>query len=180
MCWGASQAYASDVRAPAAGRQFCAEQLRTALTDRPGRDDLIDDAVLVVSELLTNSLRAQSRVARLSLALHRDLLRIVVDDDAPGQPRVRTAASIETTGRGMAIVASLASAWSVERLIPGKQVWAELDVPPELTVDLPSCHRPTRFQLGVQANPPGIGKHSRPGPDADTSETPTVQAPAGE
>ncbi len=153
MCWGASRAYESNDRAPAAGRQFCIEQLHAALTDLPGRDQLVDDATLIVSELLTNSVRARSRVARLSLALHRDVLRVIVDDDAPGQPRVRAVESAETTGRGMAIVASIATAWSVERLIPGKQVWAELDVAPALTADLPSCHRPTRFELDIQPNP---------------------------
>ncbi len=146
MCWGVSRVYLGDDHAPAAGRAFCAEQLSAALTDRPGRGDLIDDANVVVSELLTNSIRARSRVARLSLALHRDVLRVIVDDDGPGQPRMRTAENAETDGRGLAIVASIARAWSVNRLIPGKQVWAELDVSPELTVDLPSCHRPTRFE----------------------------------
>lgn len=180
MCWGASEVYVSADRAPAAGRQFCVEQLRAALTDGPGRDALIYDATVIVSELLTNSIRAQSRVMRLSMALHRDVLRVIVDDDAPGQPRVRTAEHADTTGRGMAIVASIASAWSVERLIPGKQVWAELDVPPELTVDLPSCHRPTRFQLGVQAEPVRLERGTRSGPDVDTSHTPTAPAPPGE
>jgi anti-sigma regulatory factor (Ser/Thr protein kinase) len=182
MCWGASQVYVSDARAPAVGRQFCVEQLRAALTDGPGRDDLIYDATVVVSELLTNSIRAHSRVARLSLALHRDVLRVIVDDDAPGQPRVRAAESAETSGRGMAIVASLASAWSVERLISGKQVWAELEVPTELTADLPSCHRPTRFRLGVQTNPMPLGRRPRTGSgsDAEVSGSPTLPAPPAE
>ncbi len=126
------------------------------LTDGPGRDDLVHDVALVVSELMTNSVRARSRLVRLSLALHRDVVRIVVDDDAPGEPKVRNAEDAEPSGRGMAIVASLATAWSVERLIPGKQVWAELAVPVELTADLPSCHRPVRFHLDTPADPPHL------------------------
>ena len=90
---------------------------------------------------------------RLSLSLHRDLLRLTVDDDAPGVPARRVPLDNERTGRGMAIVASLASGWGVEPRIPGKQVWVDLDVPAELTVDLPSCHWPTRFQLEL---PPDV------------------------
>jgi anti-sigma regulatory factor (Ser/Thr protein kinase) len=153
MCWSASQVYVCDARAPSAGRRFCVEQLGAALSEGRGREDLIYDAALVVSELLTNSIRAQSGITRLSLAVHRDLMRIIVDDDAPGLPRIRATRNADTTGRGMAIVASIASNWSVERLIPGKQVWAELDVPPELTIDLPSCHRPIRFRPSIDMNP---------------------------
>jgi anti-sigma regulatory factor (Ser/Thr protein kinase) len=153
MCWSAGQVYINNERAPGLGRQFCTEQLNAALTHGPGRDDLVHDAALIVSELLTNALRARSRVTRLSLAVHRDRVRVMVDDDAPGQPKVRAPSPRESSGRGMLIVESIASSWSVEGLIPGKQVWAELDLPPELTVDLPSCHRPTRFTPIAPVNP---------------------------
>jgi anti-sigma regulatory factor (Ser/Thr protein kinase) len=175
MCWGASEVYLCDARAPAAGRQFCIQQLSAALTEAPGRDDLVYDATVVVSELLTNSIRAGGSVARLSLALHRDLLRVTVDDDATGLPRIRAAESAATSGRGMAIVASLASKWSVERLIPGKQVWAELDLPPELTADLPSCHRPMRFHPSVDTNSVELGMPLAA--DAGTSESPASLPP---
>jgi anti-sigma regulatory factor (Ser/Thr protein kinase) len=154
MCWGVSRTYAAHERVAALGRRFCDDQLRAALVSTPRRDELLSDAMLVVSELLTNSMRAGSHVIRLSLALHRDVLRVVVDDDGAGQPRIRAAEDVETSGRGMLIVASLARAWAVETLIPGKQVWAELAVPEELTVDLPSCHRPVRFDPSVPANVP--------------------------
>ena len=176
MCWSASQVYVGDDHAPGIGRSFCIAQLRAALADGPGRDDLIYDTALVASELLTNSVRAGSRVTRFSLAVHRDHLRVVVDDDAPGQPRARTPESDETTGRGIAIVTSIASHWSVEPLIPGKRVWAELDVPPDLTADLPSCHRPTRFELNVTVRPEVLPP--RLGSEAGTAEPRTLTPPA--
>jgi anti-sigma regulatory factor (Ser/Thr protein kinase) len=149
MCWGTSKSFSGDRLPPAHGRQFCVEQLRAVLADRPGRDELLFDLSVVVSELLTNSLRAGAHVTRLSLSLHRDTLRVMVDDDAPGTPTMRTAEVRDANGRGMAIVAALSSAWAIETLIPGKQVWADLDVDPELTSDLPSCNRPIRFHVDV-------------------------------
>ena len=147
MCWGTSRTFSGDRLPPAHGRQFCVEQLRAVLADLPGRDELIYDASVVVSELLTNSVRAGAHVTRLSLSLHRDTLRVMVDDDAPGAPTMRAAEDRDANGRGMAIVAALSSGWAIEALIPGKQVWAELDVDPGLTADLPSCNRPIRFRV---------------------------------
>lgn len=182
MCWGTSALFSGDRLSPASGRSFCAEQLRAALTDAPGREELIFDATVIVSELLTNSVRAGSRVTRLSLSLHREVLRLMVDDDAPGRPALRTSEENDVTGRGMAIVAALAAAWSIEPRIPGKQVWADLDVDPDLTIDLPSCNRPTRFELEV---PPGkIDEISSltpinlsPTPDASTATTVGLDQP---
>ena len=71
MCWRASETFAGDRLVPAYGRRFCVEQLRAVLADLPGRDDLIFDASVVVSEPLTNSLRAGSHVTRLSLSLQQ-------------------------------------------------------------------------------------------------------------
>jgi hypothetical protein len=141
--------FSGDQLPPALGRKFCGEQLDAVLADLPGRDDVIFDANVVVSELLTNSVRAGSQTTRLSLSLHRDVLRVLVDDAAPGRPEVRRAEDDEATGRGMAIVIALSIAWSIEALIPGKQVWADLPVDPNLTADLPSCNRPIRFRVQV-------------------------------
>jgi hypothetical protein len=149
MCWGASTTFSGDQLLPGLGRRFGAQQLAAALSDVPGRDDLIDDAIIVVSELLTNSVRAGSKLARLSLSLHRDVLRVLVDDVAPGKPIPRHPDDDEAAGRGLAIVAALSSAWSTEVLIPGKQVWAELELDPALTADLPSCNRPIRVPAKV-------------------------------
>src|SRR6476469_2958830 len=106
MCWGASTTFSSDQSPPTLGRQFSSEQLSDALADVPGRGDLISDAKIVVSELLTNAVRAGSSVTRLSLSLHRDLLRILVDDVAPGRPKMRRPEDDDADGRGLAIVAA--------------------------------------------------------------------------
>jgi anti-sigma regulatory factor (Ser/Thr protein kinase) len=89
-----------------------------------------DDAALVVSEMVGNSIRAgygESLLLRLSWTPRR--LRIEVHDDAPGQPRVVQAEPEAETGRGMWIVNQLAVRWGVIRKQPGKVVWAEIALP---------------------------------------------------
>ena len=89
-----------------------------------------DDAALVVSEMVGNSVRAgcgESFLLRLDWTPRR--LRIEVHDDAPGQPRVLQAEPEAETGRGMWIVNQLAVRWGVMRKQPGKIVWAEIALP---------------------------------------------------
>ena len=90
-------------------------------------------------------------------------------------PKVRAPLDGEATGRGIAIVASLASAWGIEPGIPGKQVWADLDVSADLPVDLPSCHRPTRFELELPADTVGEIRGAHPaGSKATIGEPPPI------
>jgi anti-sigma regulatory factor (Ser/Thr protein kinase) len=154
MCWSAAHDYRPTLAVPAAGRRFTREHLQQVLTDAPPREDVIADAELVVSELLTNAVRAGCRVARLSVVVHRDLVRISVADDAPGVPHHRSRVDVADRtpgGWGLWILDEIAEEWAVETLIPGKEVWAELAVPVELTLDMPSCHRPVRFDTSVLA-----------------------------
>ncbi len=89
-----------------------------------------DDAALIVSELVGNSVRAgcgESLLLRLDWTPRR--LRIEVHDDAPGQPRVLHAEQGAEGGRGMWIVSQLAVRWGVTSRRPGKIVWAEIALP---------------------------------------------------
>lgn len=89
-----------------------------------------EDAALVVSELVGNSVRAgcgESFLLRLDWTPRR--LRIEVHDDAPGQPQLVHAEPIAETGRGMWIVSQLAVRWGVTAKRPGKVVWAEIALP---------------------------------------------------
>jgi hypothetical protein len=56
-----------------------------------------------------------------------DHIRCVVLDDSPAIPRRRHYASDAVTGRGIALVETLATRWGSERDGPGKRVWFELD-----------------------------------------------------
>lgn len=89
-------------------------------------------AALVVSELSTNAvLHARTDFeVRLVVDLDRSIVRVEVADASPVAPMVRRFSAEATSGRGLALVESLASSWGVD-LVPGgrgKTVWAELDL----------------------------------------------------
>lgn len=86
----------------------------------------VEDAVLVVDELISNAHRHGSapRACRLTLTNHGRCLLIEVDDASPNQPRMRTPDL--TGGRGMILIDRLASAWGAHSHPDHKTVWAEL------------------------------------------------------
>jgi anti-sigma regulatory factor (Ser/Thr protein kinase) len=133
MCWDVAAEYPCDALSPGRARRFCAEQISAILGDGGARDTVIEDATIIVSELVTNSVNAGCRVVRVGLTIHRDRLQLCVYDDAPGRPRVERPGPQDVHGRGLAITAALADDWGVERAANGKQVWAELQFPALLT-----------------------------------------------
>jgi two-component sensor histidine kinase len=98
--------------------------VRDLLTGHTGV--VVDDAVLVADELVTNAHRHgwAPRVCRLTLVNHGRRLRIEVDDVSPREPRIRT--PDDTGGRGLILVDRLASRWGFDRHGDRKTVWAEL------------------------------------------------------
>ena len=120
-----------------AARRFVADGLSSW-----GRNDLLDDATLCVSELASNAaLHTSSTFMHIAVGLHRDVVRVSVDDDGdvpaqavtprPSFPDPDDAVELlledeATTGRGLAIVSILASDWGVETTPGGKRVWFEI------------------------------------------------------
>jgi len=94
-------------------------------------DPVTDLAVLLVSELVTNSLRYAPGPVGLRL---RPLggpdaaggVRVEVSDPLPVPPLLRTAAPDEEGGRGLLLVASAALRWGTRCGGMGKTVWFEL------------------------------------------------------
>lgn len=114
--------FSGDLKAPAGARAFVLAQLRTALGGHP--EPWSSDVVLVVSELVTNSVRAGA--GTIDVDLRADDLRVDVKvaDDAPGWPTPRAATHDDLDGRGLAIVAELAHRWTASPGNPGKTVTA--------------------------------------------------------
>jgi hypothetical protein len=100
------------------------DRVRAMLADRSGI--VVDDAVLVADELVSNALRhgQAPRSCRLTM-LHRGRrLRIEVEDASPQMPKIRT--PDHTGGRGLILVDRLATSWGFDPHGDSKTVWAEL------------------------------------------------------
>ena len=98
-------------------------------------DEVIDDASLLTSELMSNAVRHGSGVVDLEIEVNDGVLRVGVHDDGRNTPVVRDSGATSPGGRGMWIVQSLARDWGSEfhGEDPGKTVWFELVVrtPPD-------------------------------------------------
>jgi anti-sigma regulatory factor (Ser/Thr protein kinase) len=120
--------FAGGSTAPADARHFA----RAALADLVGdaaTGVLGEDVELIVSELVTNSVRAQSPMVRVALSFAGATLLVSVVDEAAGWPEQREAGVHDTGGRGLPLVSAISTSWGVRMLETGKTVWAELDVP---------------------------------------------------
>jgi anti-sigma regulatory factor (Ser/Thr protein kinase) len=95
-------------------------------------DSLGDIAVLLVSELVTNSLRHAAGPIGVRLvrpAGEPDALLVEVSDSLPDPPRERAANVDDESGRGLQLVARSSRRWGTRPGDTGKTVWFELVVP---------------------------------------------------
>ncbi len=91
------------------------------------RDAVTDDAVLVVTELVTNALLHGGPPVRLRLRQVDDGVRLEVADGGADAPVTARRSSVAMTGRGLALVDALSRSWGVDdREAGGKTVWAEV------------------------------------------------------
>ncbi len=115
---------APDAPSARQARRFVDETLR-----RWECDDVLDTVELLVSELVTNAvLHARSDVD-VSVQLLADRIRIEVADQSPKGIRRRALTPDGSSGRGIAMVESLALAWGVTTHRGGKAVWFEVARP---------------------------------------------------
>lgn len=110
---------AADAHAPAAARRYVQAGLAGIADDEVPASD---DVVLVVSELVTNSVKAEAREVVLSLEVRRDRVELEITDDAGGWPTRRDAEWDEPNGRGLEIVEKLADRWHTTERRRGKSV----------------------------------------------------------
>jgi len=167
----AHKTFPADERSVGEARRYARETLA-------GWDvgDVVDDAVLLVSELVTNALTHAGTAATLELQLADGGVRVVVEDLHPGRGlQLATGAPSGDAefGRGLLITGMLSSFWGVEYRPGSKRVWAFLPVPDQPGV-LPG---------GQVTGGSGTEETSAPEPDAGSG--PTVNGsghprPAGE
>jgi anti-sigma regulatory factor (Ser/Thr protein kinase) len=131
----ASAAYQPEPAAAAAARRFVRDTLRSwPLAGRPARrDTLIDDAVLLTSELVTNAVVHAGTSVHVTCKLAGGAVEIAVQDGRPAEliPDRPPPADVaeRTSGRGLQLPAQLASAWGVTYARAAKAVWFRICLP---------------------------------------------------
>ncbi|UWE13355.1 ATP-binding protein [Actinacidiphila bryophytorum] len=107
-----------------------ARRLVTTLLSQWALPELVDDAALVLDELVANA-ADHARGASIRITITRQdhtVVRLAVADRERKRPRLADAGPDDEGGRGMYLVAGLSRRWGVDPLGSGKQVWAEVAV----------------------------------------------------
>ncbi|WTI59832.1 ATP-binding protein [Streptomyces longwoodensis] len=97
-----------------------------------GLEPVSDVAALLVSELVTNSLRHATGPIGVRLMRPAGIggvLLVEVSDPLPELPRERVARPDDESGRGLQLVASASRRWGSRPGTDGKTVWFELALP---------------------------------------------------
>lgn len=137
-----------DVQAPARARQWLTDACRTWRCE-----DLAPVAVLLVSELTTNSVLHAGTSCRVDADYDDPLLRVSVSDDLPGDVGLSGRSIDAERGRGLMLVDALATAWGVSPTPTGKSVWFALSTPTAAELH-PAGARVRRRHLSVVPSDP--------------------------
>src|SRR5580704_7076576 len=190
----ATAAYQPVPAAAAAARRFVRDTLRSweLAGDRgsPGeraewtqRDALVDDAVLLTSELVTNAVLHAGTPVQVTCRLLGDLsdgaVEIAVLDRRPVQlrpdrPHTAAEAAERTNGRGLQLPSELATAWGVTYARAAKAVWFRLDLAGR---DRPAVPVPPPVSVPVQPDAAVGRPAAESSPDADIPAPRTGESP---
>ncbi|MCX0246387.1 MULTISPECIES: SpoIIE family protein phosphatase [Streptomyces] len=100
-----------------------------------GYTDVVDDAVVLTSELVTNAVIHAGTAADVLCLRTEDGVRVEIADhyperEIPLQPAALDLGGLDSeNGRGLLLCAALASRWGVEYSPTRKHVWFQLDLP---------------------------------------------------
>ena len=109
--------------APTAARKAVRHMLIAwQLTD----PDWLDDAELVVSELVTNAVRHGGGCIELSIQSHEGQVLVKAADGSSVVPRDRGPHPDGRGGYGLRLIEACGEAWGVQDFHGGKQVWVRL------------------------------------------------------
>jgi anti-sigma regulatory factor (Ser/Thr protein kinase) len=126
----ATAAYQPEPMAAAAARRFVRDTLQSWVVTGGDADGhgLVDDAVLLTSELVTNAVVHAGTPVQVTCRLADDNVEVVVRDSQPASlvpepPASDRGPTERTGGRGLLLPSALASAWGVTYGRTAKAVW---------------------------------------------------------
>jgi len=120
---------------PVAGSLSEARRMVTDVAEAP--DEVVEDAQLILTELLANEIKHGRydphdplicSVRKIPTALRIEVRHSGSEFRMPTK-RVEPPLRARETGWGLALITRLADRWGVEEARGARQVWAEIDVP---------------------------------------------------
>lgn len=123
MCRLVSRELTRATSAVAEARTFVGDVLR-----RWELEALVTDAVLLTSELVTNSVLYARSDVTVTVALADGVAEVGIADRSDVLPRQGSENVRAEGGRGLHLVELVAREWGVASMTGGKQVWFRLDV----------------------------------------------------
>ncbi|GAX55784.1 MULTISPECIES: ATP-binding protein [Streptomyces] len=101
--------------------------VRTALTAW-GQEDMVDDALNLITELVSNAVdHARLPAIRIIVLRKENWVRLAVVDRSRDIPLMRTDSNgDQIRGRGLVLVEALSDRWGTDLHRWGKTVWAEI------------------------------------------------------
>jgi two-component sensor histidine kinase len=93
--------------------------------------ETVDRVVLMASELATNSIVHAGTDFTVTLTVTGAVIRLEVEDDGGGRPRLKAPGPTDPHGRGLRIVDQLATDWGSDEATgtDGKRTWFQLHAP---------------------------------------------------
>jgi anti-sigma regulatory factor (Ser/Thr protein kinase) len=121
----ASRRIVNDISTPQSVRHWAA-----AFLDRWGvPEDEVQAAILIIDELIANAITHTTGPTDIVLTRRGATVRVEVQDPSDRLPRLRRTSDDDVGGRGLQIVAKLASEWGADlREEGGKTVWFEIEM----------------------------------------------------
>ena len=90
-------------------------------------DDLLDDALVVASELVANAVMHAGTASEIEVRVGPDVVEVRVTDGSTRAPTTRRlVGGLAAQGRGLVMLTALTASWGVEQHDDGKTVWAVL------------------------------------------------------
>lgn len=116
------------VLAPISSSASAARRIIETAIDETPLTDLIDEALLLVTELVTNAIVHAGTDIELHVETTAETIRVEVIDQSPGVMAVVQANPNETRegGRGLLLIDALADEWGTRHFGWGKSVWFRL------------------------------------------------------